>query len=345
MNWIKTHGFAAIGLICAVTYATAGEVNIGDGLIKISPDGVKVGPVEIDNNNQTSDNGGEPTDTTGQYSGQSLQHSDLSNSDLNGRDFSNSNLVSVDFSNSNLNGANFEGANLVGVDLSNAKLVGANFKGAKMQGVDFSNSELQKACLINAKLVGVDFSNADLSLAVLTGHKNLGSDFSNATTDGTVWKGTRTCPGGHASNDTGPKLATNSARPELTTAAAIQKALATGPNAKVDLTVNFEVDSDRILGAARAQVFEIAKALKSEQLQSSSILIEGHTDSTGGDDYNMDLSYRRAISVMRVLNEKYQVDGDRLKVRGHGESQPVASNDTDDGRALNRRVTLVNSGG
>ncbi len=344
MRWIKAHGLAAIGLLCVVGYAGAGDINIGDGVISISPDGIKVGPVEVGRDKEPGEPGDEAPETKGQYTGQSLQHSDLSNSDLNGQDFSNSNLVSVDFSNSNLNGANFAGANLVGVDLSNTDLNGANFKGAKLQGVDLSNSNLQKACLINTKLVGVDFSNSDLSYAILAGHKNLGSDFSNAKTDGTVWKGDRTCPGGHASNNVPQQPAAGDSRPELTTAATIQKALSTGPDAKVDLTVNFEVDSDKILGEARAQVLEIAKALKSEQLQSNSILIEGHTDSTGGDDYNMDLSYRRAISVMRALSEEYQVNGDRLKVRGHGETQPVASNDTDDGRTLNRRVTLVNTG-
>jgi outer membrane protein OmpA-like peptidoglycan-associated protein len=267
--------------------------------------------------------------------GETLQHGDFSNSDLQGHDFSNANLVSIDFSNSKLDGANFEGANLVGVDFSNADLNGANFKGANMQGVDFSNTELRKACLIDAKLVGVDFSNADLSMAVMTGHKNLGTDFSNATTAETVWKGTRTCPGKRSSL----------ARPTLTTAQTIEKALSAGHNAKVDLTVNFDFNSDKILGAARAQVLEIAKALKSEVLQADSITIEGHTDNTGADDYNMDLSYRRAISVMRALSEEYQVDANRLQVRGHGETQPVATNETDNGRALNRRVTLVNTGG
>lgn len=346
MKWAKTFSVAAIALMYPLTPAAAGEINIGDGLIKVGPDGVKVGPVEVDNSGTAAGSDGAAPSAGGKYSGQSLQSSDFSNSDLSGEDFSNAKLISVDFSNANLNGANFSGASLIGVDLSNANLVGANFKGAKLQGVDFGNSELRKACLVSATLTGVDFSNADLSEAVLTDSKNLGSDFSNATTEGTVWKGKTSCPGGSASlGQSGATVAAAAGRPSLTKAATIQKALSAGLNAKVDLTVNFAVDSDKILGAARAQVLEIAKALNSSDLAASKILIEGHTDSTGADSYNLDLSYRRAISVMRTLSEEYKIDSDRLQVRGHGEEQPIAANDDEGGRALNRRVTLVNTGG
>ncbi len=59
----------------------------------------------------------------------------------------------------------------------------------------------------------------------------------------------------------------------------------------------------------------------------------------------MDLSYRRAITVMRALSENYGIASSRFEVKGFGEVQPVASNDTETGRGLNRRVTLVNLGG
>ena len=346
MNWAKALGAAAVIVMLPLSGISAGEINIGDGLIKVTPDGVKVGPVEVDNSGSAAGSDGAASSGGGKYSGQSLQSGDFSNSDLSGEDFSNSKLISIDFSNADLSGANFAGASLIGVDLSNAKLVGANFKGANLQGVDFGNSELRKACLVRATLTGVDFSNADLSEAVLTGSKNLGSDFSNATTEGTIWKGKTACPGGSAAlGQSSTKVAAATGRPSLTKAVTIQKALSAGLNAKVDLTVNFAVDSDKILGGARAQVLEIAKALKSAELTSSKILIEGHTDSTGADSYNLDLSYRRAISVMRTLSEDYEVDASRLQVQGYGEEQPVATNDNEGGRALNRRVTLVNTGG
>jgi OOP family OmpA-OmpF porin len=67
--------------------------------------------------------------------------------------------------------------------------------------------------------------------------------------------------------------------------------------------------------------------------------VGGHTDSVGTDAYNQGLSERRAMAVKDYLVGK-GVDGSRLSSMGYGESSPVASNDTADGRALNRRVEL-----
>ncbi|CAN5832674.1 OmpA family protein [soil metagenome] len=65
----------------------------------------------------------------------------------------------------------------------------------------------------------------------------------------------------------------------------------------------------------------------------------GHTDSTGSDDYNQGLSERRADSVAAYL-ESRGVRGARIGTRGFGETQPIASNDTEQGRAANRRVEI-----
>ena len=67
--------------------------------------------------------------------------------------------------------------------------------------------------------------------------------------------------------------------------------------------------------------------------------VGGHTDSVGTDAYNQTLSERRAASVKDYLVGQ-GVDGSRLSTAGYGESNPIASNDTADGRALNRRVEL-----
>ena len=69
--------------------------------------------------------------------------------------------------------------------------------------------------------------------------------------------------------------------------------------------------------------------------------IEGHTDSQGDESFNLDLSDRRAASVRRYLVEEFGIDPNRLSSRGLGETQPVASNDTPEGRQQNRRVELV----
>ncbi len=134
-------------------------------------------------------------------------------------------------------------------------------------------------------------------------------------------------------------------RAVLIDASAIIAALSVGKDAAIDLTVNFANDSDEVLGAARAQVLEIATALKDEAMQSEQVLIEGHTDANGDFAYNDDLSHRRAIAVMRMLSEEYGIGSDRLSVKGLGEQAPIASNATAEGRALNRRVTLRNIGG
>lgn len=69
------------------------------------------------------------------------------------------------------------------------------------------------------------------------------------------------------------------------------------------------------------------------------IEIQGHTDGEGSYRYNEELSKRRAISVMRYLEQR-GVDESRMKTKGFGKRKPVASNDTDEGRAMNRRVMI-----
>jgi OOP family OmpA-OmpF porin len=68
--------------------------------------------------------------------------------------------------------------------------------------------------------------------------------------------------------------------------------------------------------------------------------VAGHTDSTGSETYNQGLSERRANSVKDYLTSQ-GVTATRLSAKGYGEAQPVASNDTKEGRAENRRVELI----
>lgn len=73
------------------------------------------------------------------------------------------------------------------------------------------------------------------------------------------------------------------------------------------------------------------------------VLIEGHTDSVGGETYNLGLSQRRADAVMVVLISK-GISEKRITAKSYGESRPVASNATSGGRQLNHRVEIVISG-
>jgi len=88
-----------------------------------------------------------------------------------------------------------------------------------------------------------------------------------------------------------------------------------------------------------ATIKEIAKLL--QQDPKLKLYVVGHTDNQGTLEANMDLSMRRANAVTQALASKYAVTGARLKALGDGPSAPVASNDSEDGRAKNRRVELV----
>ncbi|TNE77751.1 MAG: OmpA family protein, partial [Gammaproteobacteria bacterium] len=99
--------------------------------------------------------------------------------------------------------------------------------------------------------------------------------------------------------------------------------------------VTFEFNSDRLTANARDILVKAADALKGqEDLQ---VELAGHTDSVGGADYNQKLSQKRAESVRNYLVD-LGVASDRLEANGYGESKPVRSNDTEEGRERNRRV-------
>lgn len=105
-----------------------------------------------------------------------------------------------------------------------------------------------------------------------------------------------------------------------------------------DSGILFDFDSDALRGEARKNLDEFAKTL--DKYDDTEILIEGHTDNKGTDDYNENLSIKRAQSVSDYLKNK-SVSRSRLTVKGYGESQPTASNDTETGRQQNRRVEIA----
>jgi len=101
----------------------------------------------------------------------------------------------------------------------------------------------------------------------------------------------------------------------------------------------FDVDSDRIQPESTPTLEEIGTMLQDHG--EMRIAIEGHTDSTGDDAHNQDLSERRAAAVVVFLVEHYDIDAGRLESAGFGETVPVGDNDTAEGRQQNRRVELV----
>ena len=100
----------------------------------------------------------------------------------------------------------------------------------------------------------------------------------------------------------------------------------------------FDFDSDVIKPTAASNLQELARSLN--KFGDSNILIVGHTDSQGDDAYNMALSQRRANSASAYLQSQ-GVPASRISTAGRGESEPVASNDTEAGKAQNRRVEVA----
>lgn len=100
---------------------------------------------------------------------------------------------------------------------------------------------------------------------------------------------------------------------------------------------NFEFNKSDLLPSAFPVLNELAANMK--KYPDTRWRVEGHTDAVGSDSYNMDLSRRRAQSVVDYLIQQ-GVNRDRLEVVPLGESQPVATNDTQEGRAMNRRVEI-----
>lgn len=99
--------------------------------------------------------------------------------------------------------------------------------------------------------------------------------------------------------------------------------------------VHFEHDSSRLTENSRSILSMAAASLRGQP--DMRVEVAGHTDSRGSDEYNFDLSRRRAQSVVEFLRS-VDIESERLESRGYGESQPVDSNDTDSGRERNRRV-------
>jgi outer membrane protein OmpA-like peptidoglycan-associated protein len=100
----------------------------------------------------------------------------------------------------------------------------------------------------------------------------------------------------------------------------------------------FPFDSDQLLPEGRTNLNNLAASL--QQYPETEVLIIGHTDATGTDSYNLNLSERRSGSAANVLSS-YGVPRDRIRTMGRGESEPIADNSTEWGMQQNRRVEVV----
>lgn len=110
---------------------------------------------------------------------------------------------------------------------------------------------------------------------------------------------------------------------------------------KIDLPsdILFDFDKYNIRPDAKGALKKVAIVIKSYPRKT--VLIEGHTDSEGSDEYNMKLSFKRAESVKQWLEDIEKLIDTNFQINGWGESKPIASNDTAGGRQKNRRVEII----
>ena len=100
----------------------------------------------------------------------------------------------------------------------------------------------------------------------------------------------------------------------------------------------FDVDKANLKDPYKGELSQLATILN--KYEDTNILLAGHTDSTGSDEYNLELSRRRAQSVANYLATQ-NVNSARFTTQGYGKSDPIASNDTAEGRSQNRRVEVA----
>ena len=123
-----------------------------------------------------------------------------------------------------------------------------------------------------------------------------------------------------------------------TGASALEKSLA--ETGKVDVySIYFSFNSDKLRDESKPTLKDIAEVLRRHP--DWKLQVTGHTDGIGGDEFNLDLSKRRAAAVKTALVKQFSVNMGRLATAGYGKSQPKDTNDTLEGRARNRRVELM----
>ena len=114
------------------------------------------------------------------------------------------------------------------------------------------------------------------------------------------------------------------------------------PKAQVTINILFKSGTTELADDfSIRQVQEAGQALSSDALAGYYFEIAGHTDNVGTEEKNLKLSQERAEAIKQFLINYYGISPDRMFARGYGESIPVATNDTDDSRAKNRRVVFI----
>ncbi len=116
-------------------------------------------------------------------------------------------------------------------------------------------------------------------------------------------------------------------------------AVMTTEQVSIELDIKFAANSDELTVEFYPEVKKVSDLMK--EVATTTLTVEGHTDSQGDRRYNQDLSQRRADSVRRALIEEFGIAESRVSAIGYGEDKAVANNESEQGRATNRRVVAV----
>jgi outer membrane protein OmpA-like peptidoglycan-associated protein len=107
---------------------------------------------------------------------------------------------------------------------------------------------------------------------------------------------------------------------------------------RLKLKIQFDYNSSALKASSYALLQEVGKALMSSKLNDRHIMINGHTDSDGAEQYNLKLSFDRADSVKAYLVSAFDIQEYRLQIRGYGELLPLEENTSPYNKQINRRV-------
>jgi OOP family OmpA-OmpF porin len=105
---------------------------------------------------------------------------------------------------------------------------------------------------------------------------------------------------------------------------------------------NFDFNKHDIRSEFRSELDAVGQFLQNNP--EAYVMLVGYTDSIGSEEYNLGLSLRRANSAANYLTSNHNIEKNRIVVNYYGEENPIASNDTDEGRAQNRRVEIAVGG-
>lgn len=132
----------------------------------------------------------------------------------------------------------------------------------------------------------------------------------------------------------------------------MQEDAVTGKNSKISYTtgsevgsanmrIEFDLNSAKLRRTSHTLLNELGKALQDPAIKNKKLIIAGHTDGAGDNNYNMNLSIQRAHSVRFYLNKKFGIHKRKLEVLGFGEENPLVKNNNHVNRQMNRRVEII----